>query len=208
MLNSKSYFDSVATRWDEMRKGFFSEAVREKAFSVGNVQLGELAADIGAGSGFVTEGLIQRGVQVIAVDQSLAMLAVMKERFAAYHGIDYRLGAAEDLPIADTTVDYVFANMYLHHVETPPVAIREMVRILKPGGKLVVTDLDAHDFTFLKDEHFDRWPGFNRLDIHRWLADAGLKDVAVDCAGEECCTRSTCGAVLAQISIFIASGVK
>ncbi len=56
--DNKSYFDNVAPRWDEMRKAFFSETVREKAFSLAGVHAGELAADIGAGSGFLTEGLI------------------------------------------------------------------------------------------------------------------------------------------------------
>ena len=208
MPDSKSYFDNVAPCWDTMQRGFFSETVREKAFCVAGVQPGELAADIGAGSGFITEGLIQKGVRVIAVDQSEAMLEVMKKKFADHPDIRYRPGTAESLPVADDTVDHVFANMYLHHVETPAAAIREMVRILKPWGKLVITDLDAHDFTFLKDEHFDRWPGFARPDIHRWLTEAGLKNVSVDCAGEACCTRSTCGAVSAQISIFLAGGMK
>jgi ubiquinone/menaquinone biosynthesis C-methylase UbiE len=59
--------------------------------------------------------------------------------------------------------------MYLHHVELPSEAIKEMVRILKPGGKLVVTDLDEHAFEFLKEEHHDKWMGFRRDDIERWF---------------------------------------
>ena len=55
MQDSKNYFDDVAPRWDAMRRGFFSESIREKAFSLAGVQPGELAADIGAGSGFITE---------------------------------------------------------------------------------------------------------------------------------------------------------
>jgi ubiquinone/menaquinone biosynthesis C-methylase UbiE len=208
MPDSKSYFNDVAPRWDAMRKDFFSDSVREKAFSVAGVQPGKLAADIGAGSGFITEGLIQKGVRVIAVDQSEAMLAVMQKKFADHPGIQYRPGNAESLPIADDRVDYAFANMYLHHVETPPAAIREMVRILKPEGKLVITDLDTHDFHFLKEEHHDRWPGFERQDIHKWLTEAGLIRANLDCAGEDCCTRSACGGVQAQISIFLAIGVK
>jgi 16S rRNA A1518/A1519 N6-dimethyltransferase RsmA/KsgA/DIM1 with predicted DNA glycosylase/AP lyase activity len=60
-----------------MRRGFFSEAVRERAFDAADVIAGRLAADIGAGAGFVTEGLLNRGLRVIAVDRSEAMLAEM-----------------------------------------------------------------------------------------------------------------------------------
>jgi len=67
---------------------------------------------------------------VIAVDQSEAMLTEMKKKFVSFDGIDYRVGEAKNLPIPDETVDYAFANMYLHHVESPLGAIKEMVRIV------------------------------------------------------------------------------
>ena len=73
-------------------------------------------ADIGCGSGFITEGLIRAGLHVIAVDQSEAMLAAIKRKFANIADIDYRCGEAGRLPISNDSVDYAFANMYLHHV--------------------------------------------------------------------------------------------
>ncbi|HEX76983.1 MAG TPA: class I SAM-dependent methyltransferase [Dehalococcoidia bacterium] len=207
-MSSKQYFDEVAPQWDKMRESFFPEAVREKAISVACVQPGKLAADIGAGTGFMTEGLIQRGLRVIAVDQSEAMVAELRRKFEGVDTIDYRIGKAESLPVEDEGIDYVFANMLLHHVDSPPGAIEEMVRILKPGGMLVVTDLDEHDFEFLKTEHRDRWMGFKREDIKRWLTEAGLKGVRVECIGESCCAQSSCGDGYASISIFVASGEK
>jgi len=207
-MSSKKYFDEVAHQWEKMRESFFSEAVRNKAFSIAAVQEGKIAADIGAGTGFVTEGLIQKGLQVIAVDQSEAMMEEMRKKFAGVEGIDYRLGEAEKLPIPEETVDYAFANMYLHHVEFPLKAIKEMVRILKPGGKLVITDMDEHTFEFLRQEHHDRWRGFKREDIKQWFEEAGLKNVLVDCAGECCCAPSSCGDELARVSILIVSGEK
>jgi ubiquinone/menaquinone biosynthesis C-methylase UbiE len=207
-MNSKNYFDQVAHAWDRMREGFFSEAVREKAFSIAGLQAGKRAADIGAGSGFIIEGLIRRGIQVIAVDQSEAMLAEMKKKFKGLKGVDYRVGNAERLPISDEAVDYVFANMFLHHVESPSLAIKEMVRILKPGGMMVITDLDEHPFAFLKTEHHDHWMGFKREEIKKWLKEAGLRNVIVDCVGENCCAQSSGGGDQASISIFVASGEK
>ncbi len=207
-MDSKGYFDEVAKNWDKMRESFFSESVREKAFSIAGVEKGKLAVDMGAGTGFITEGLVQRGVKVIAVDQSSEMLEEMKRKFGNSDQVEFLLGQAENIPIKDEAVDYVFANMFLHHVEVPLVAIKEMARILKPGGKLVITDLDKHEFEFLKIEQFDLWMGFDRDDVKKWLKEAGLKEVEITCTGEECCSKSTCGEEKAQISIFAASGRK
>lgn len=205
-MSSKGYFDQVAPQWDIMRKSFFSDQVREKAYAVADVQPGKTATDVGAGTGFIAEGLIARGVRVIAVDQSESMLTEIKDRFG--DRIDCRLGGADALPIPEESVDYAFANMYLHHVDEPPRAIQEMARIVKRGGKLVITDLDEHHFDFLRTEQYDRWMGFKREDVARWFRAAGLKNVVVDCVGENCCTDSKSGADHATVSIFVASGEK
>jgi ubiquinone/menaquinone biosynthesis C-methylase UbiE len=207
-MGSKQYFDQVASQWDQMRKGFFAGNVREVAFAAANVQAGKQAADIGAGTGFITEGLIQKGLKVIAVDQSEAMIGEMRRKFEKFDTVDYRIGEGDNPPIQDETVDYVFANMYLHHVESPPSAIKEMVRVLRKGGKLVITDLDEHEFEFLRAEQQDRWMGFKREDIKRWFVEAGLRNVSIDCVGENCCAESSCGCESASVSIFVSSGDK
>ncbi len=206
---SRQYFEDVAGNWDEMRKSFFSEAVREKAYKAAGIQPGESAADVGTGTGFVTEGLLKNGLKVIAVDQSEAMIAAMKKKFGVYQTVEYRVGESERLPIEDDAVDYVFSNMYLHHVKNPLNAIKEMVRVLKTGGKLIITDLDEHRFEFLRKEQHDHWMGFRREDIEKWYNEAGLNHVKVECAGENCCSDSqACGCESVDISIFIASGIK
>ena len=207
-MNNKKYFETVADKWDDMRENFFSKNVREKAFDTASLQPGRLAADIGAGTGFITEGLIQKGLSVIAVDQSAAMLDKLELKFPSSEQIDCRVGEAEKLPIEDNSVDYVFANMFLHHVEDPLKAIKEMRRILKPGGMLVITDVDEHDFDFLRAEHHDRWMGFKRENIKQWFTEAGLGNVSIDCVGENCCTKSSSNSESGEISIFVASGEK
>jgi ubiquinone/menaquinone biosynthesis C-methylase UbiE len=207
-MKGKQYFDKVAPLWDKLREGFFSERVREKAILLANVQPGKIAVDIGAGTGFITEELLKKGLKVIAIDQSEAMIREMKKRFKDESAVDYRIGVAKKLPVKDGYVDYAFANMFLHHIDNPLAAIKEMSRILKPSGALVITDLDKHNFKFLKIEQHDRWLGFKREDVKRWLVEAGLKEVKIDCAGENCFAQSDRKKEYASISIFVATGKK
>jgi ubiquinone/menaquinone biosynthesis C-methylase UbiE len=207
-MSSKDYFETVASQWDRMRKSFFSDRVRKVAVAKANIQPEKLAADIGAGTGFLTEELIENGLKVIAVDQAEAMLDEMKKKFGRAAAIDYRTGEFDNLPIQNGTVDYVFANMYLHHVDSPQVAIKEMVRILKAGGKLVITDMEEHGFEFLRKEHHDRWLGFKRKDIELWFKEARLKNVKVECVDEHCCADSLECGERADVSLFVAYGEK
>jgi ubiquinone/menaquinone biosynthesis C-methylase UbiE len=208
LMSSREYFDEVAGQWDRLRQAFFSDAVREAAISKADLRPGTIAADLGVGTGFVTEGLLQRGLRVLAVDQSREMLEVLSQKFLGSEGLDCRLGEAESLPIDTGSVDAVFANMYLHHVDTPSKAIGEMARILVPGGRVVITDLDQHSFDFLRAEQHDRWLGFSREEIRRWMSEAGLGDIEVDCVGQDCCATSACANERARVSIFVASAVK
>jgi len=205
VVSSKAYFDALGGDWDRLRKELFPEVVREKALEIAGVERGTVAVDVGAGTGFITAALVEAGLRVVAVDQSQAMLDALRERFHGGDQVDCRVGGAERLPVGDGAADYCFANMLLHHVESPGVAIREMARVLRPGGRVVVTDLDAHDHEFLRTEHHDRWMGFERADLQRWFHEAGLTDVQVEDLGEECCCTSCCGEV-AAVRIFIATG--
>lgn len=189
-MTSKGYFDAVATDWQAMRTEFFSEAVREKAYRAAELAPGMRVADIGAGSGFISEGLAGRSVHVVAVDPSENMLAELRERLsesidAGRLELETRVGEAETLPFADGEMDRVMANMMLHHVEHPGAAVKDMVRVLARGGRLIITDLDPHGFQFLLTEHQDRWPGFDHGSVKGWFESAGLVDVSVTAAGED-----------------------
>lgn len=208
---SKEYFQEIASEWDNLQDSFFSDKIRKKAFKLAKISEGDIAADIGAGSGYVTEGLLSRGLNVIAIDQSENMLKELSEKFQDKKRekieLICKVGEGENLPLEENTVHYSFANMYLHHVEKPINAIKEMVRITKPGGRVVITDLDTHSYDFLESEHYDRWKGFDRSDLKKWYLESGLINVQVVSTKETCSSESIDGEK-ATISIFAAVGQK
>lgn len=204
-MSSVPYFNAVATQWDRMRSAFFSPRVRDAAVAAAGVRAGGRALDVGAGSGFLSEGLLAAGASVVAIDVSPAMMAALRERFPA---VDARVGDAERIPAPGAEFDAALANMCLHHVERPAVAIREMARVVRSGGAVVVTDLEPHAHEFLRVEHHDRWMGFAHEDVARWMREAGLREVEVTSLPEDCCATSECGSETAKVTIFLARGVK
>ncbi len=204
----KRYFNQIASQWDSMSKEFYTEVVREKILSMVYAEPGTMVADLGSGTGFISEGLINGPASIIAIDQSAEMLKQMKLKFPDVGKIDYRNGNANHLPVRDNIVDYGLANMYLHHVDNPPKAIREIYRILKRGGRMILTDLNSHPFEYFKTEHHDLWLGFENQEIETWLKAAGFKNVDVHSIEEYCFDTSVNPENDAKISVFLATGEK
>lgn len=207
-MNNRIYFNSVASKWDEIRSGLFPDSIRETILEAAGNIAGKSAADIGAGTGFLTERLLKENANVIAIDHSEAMIRQLLRKFCCLPNLDIRFGDDSKIPIDTNSMDFVFANMFLHHVEDPQSTIKEMTRVLKPGGKLISSDLDEHNFHFLVEEQYDRWMGFNRENIINWFKEAGLSNISVNCANADCCSTSVKDNKKAEISIFISIGTK
>jgi ubiquinone/menaquinone biosynthesis C-methylase UbiE len=204
--DTNQYFDTVADQWDDMRRRFFGEGVRDAAIGAAGIAAGSVVADVGTGTGFLAEAALAAGGRVIGIDSSEGMLDQVRARFAG-RAFEARPGDLDSLPLETGEADAVLANMVLHHAPDPAHAIREMARGLKPGGRLVITDADRHTHEWLRTEQHDRWLGFDRADIARWFDDAGLVDVAVVDTNELCSPTAECGS-RAAITIFLASGRK
>jgi len=206
---SSAYFEKVAEQWDNLRSQYFSEAVRESAFQKAYLHPKMTVADVSAGTGFVAAGLAPLVKHVHVLDSSTEMIEVARKNLAAFENVEIHVADGLALPLPDASLDTVFANMYLHHCSDPLAAICEMVRLLRPGGRLVITDIDAHPYEWLTTEMADVWPGFDRTQIREWFKLAGLVNVVEDCTGQNCTSDSTSKAgAHADISIFVAAGTK
>jgi SAM-dependent methyltransferase len=184
-----------------MRAGYFGESVRDAAIAKAYLHPEMTVADIGTGTGFVATGLAPLVRQVVAVDGSAAMLEAAQRNLSGLANVTTRLADGAALPFEDGSLDAVFTNMYLHHCPDPQAAIAEMVRVLRPGGRLVITDLDQHEHEWMRREMADEWLGFDRGQIKAWLRGAGLVNVIVDCTNQSCSATSQTVGAAAEVSI-------
>jgi ubiquinone/menaquinone biosynthesis C-methylase UbiE len=99
----------------------------------------ESALDVGAGTGFLTRHLVKDFKRVNAIDITPAMLAKIPQ----YDNLEVQICQVEDMPFPDETFDFVCAYSFLHHLYDPNVALKEMIRVLKPNGVLYV-DLEPN----------------------------------------------------------------
>ena len=203
----KSYFKEIAPRWDTMREDYFTEEVRTAAITRANLTPSSVVADVGTGTGFMLAGIAPLVGKAYGFDNSPEMLEVARKNLGDATNVELMTSEGASLPLPDGAVDAVFANMYLHHARDPAQAIAEMARVLRPGGRLVITDLDPHTHEWMAKEMADLWMGFERNQVEAWYNSARLTDVKVECTGSDCCGSSSSGD-LATISVFVASGTR
>lgn len=136
-------------------------------------------ADLGAGEGAISQLMAQRAKRVIAVDNSEKMVEFGSE-LAQKNGIgnmEYRLGELEDVPIRTGTVDLALMSQALHHAQHPERAVAEAWRILKPGGRIAILDLNRHNFEEAREMYADLWLGFTELELERYLKEQEFRNV-------------------------------
>jgi ubiquinone/menaquinone biosynthesis C-methylase UbiE/DNA-binding transcriptional ArsR family regulator len=170
---SQEFFTSSAGQWDRLREELFGDrlhlaalaAFADPAWTVG---------DLGCGTGQTSAAIAPFVARVVAIDASAAMLQAARKRLHGFHHVDLRRGDLEALPIADRALDAATLNLVLHHLPEPANALREVARVMKAGGRVLIVDMLPHDRESYRQQMGHVWLGFSEETISRLLNESGF----------------------------------
>ena len=178
--------DALKTHFDELAGKFGRDYVPGRSWKALSEMFLRLLppleiADLGAGEATLSLLLAQRAKSVIAIDNSPKMREYGAELAAdnGLNNLEYRLGDMENVPIDDEAVDLALMHQTLHHVLHPERAMKEAFRVLKPGGQIVIFDLNKHDYEAARELYADVWLGFSSVELLQMLRDAGFEGAEV-----------------------------
>lgn len=155
---------------------------------IGNVQ-GQRVLDLGCGTGRYGVFLAQGGATVVGLDRSTRMLEQAKRKTALPHRFDVCFGTTDELPFPDGQFDLVVSTLTLNHLPDLEPALGEAARVLKGGGRIVISDIhpywpiSGHDYVEFFDQEGQEYriPEYAHLVEEYWRfcsqSDLCLEDV-------------------------------
>lgn len=176
--DSVAFFAGAAAEWDRLRRELYGDAFSAAAL-LALLPRDYVIADLGCGTGQASAALAPGVKQVIAVDNSAAMLKAARRHTAGFANVDLRRGDLTAVPIDDAACDAALLLLVLSYVPDPAAVLAEMYRVLKPGGRAVVVDLLPHDREDFRRRLGQQRLGFAAPDLEPLLRAAGLASPSI-----------------------------
>ena len=179
------WFDRRASAYEGGVTARWRDPVQNGAFEALALTATDRLLDVGCGTGAATRAASVVAAYAVGIDLSSEMLREAAQRTDGFENVAFIRADAEALPFADASFTAAICTNSFHHYPDPARAIREIVRVLAPGGRLVVGDPCADVWTVRAADHFLRRfePGHVRLygstQMAAFLYRGGLTDVRV-----------------------------
>jgi demethylmenaquinone methyltransferase/2-methoxy-6-polyprenyl-1,4-benzoquinol methylase len=184
---ARTFYKYLSKVYDRINPFIWNEQMRDEAIEMLDIGPDDHVLDVGCGTGFATEALLTETDNVYGLDQSAHQLEKAYAKFGKRGPVRFHRGDAERLPFADDTFDVVWSSGSIEYWPNPVTALRELRRVTKPGGQVLVVGPDYPNNTvfqkmadaimlFYDEEEADRMfteAGFTEFEHHIQQARPG-----------------------------------
>ncbi len=189
--SAAGWFEDHAGEWDAIRSLHIAESEVEAAMAaVLGLEGGETGSlgtliDIGTGTGRMLELFAGRARSALGIDRSSEMLRLARVKLSerGLSNTELRQADLYALPMADGAADVAILHHVLHFAQQPGAAIAEAVRVLGPGGRLLIADFAPHDREDLRTRDAHTRLGFSDAQMAQWFANASLVPARIETLG-------------------------
>lgn len=178
-----AYFRDNAREWNRLRRLHLPESdIEARIIELAGTEKADLFIDLGTGTGRMLELFADQYDSGVGYDLSHEMLSVARANLeqAKIGHAQVRHGDIFSLPLEGQSANIVCVHQVLHFLAEPGAAVREAARLLKPEGRLIISDFAPHELEFLRDEHAHRRLGFADDEVREWCQASGLRLVKAE----------------------------
>ncbi|PSP27742.1 SAM-dependent methyltransferase [Halobacteriales archaeon QH_2_65_14] len=172
---ARLFYKYLSKVYDRINPFIWNEAMRDEAIGMLDISPDDRVLDVGCGTGFATEGLLRETERVHGLDQSPHQLAKAFEKFGRRGPVRFYLGDAERLPFASNSFDVVWSSGSIEYWPDPEATLRELRRVGKPGGQVLVVGPDYPNRTIFQKAADAIMLFYDEAEADRMFAEAGFE---------------------------------
>lgn len=178
-------YNHIADRYDHRWRGYTDSTLRF-LLNWADLQPHEQVLDVGCGTGELEWLHLQTQPQQVmcGIDLAEAMLTVARQKCSPFSHVSFQSGTAAALPYGDRTFDVILSASAFHYFPDPAAALKEMGRVLKPSGRLVILDWCRDFFWCRLCDHWLQWRDpahqqcYTQQELHQFLHQVNFKVTA------------------------------
>ena len=172
---ARLFYKYLSRVYDTINPFIWNEEMRDEALEWFGIEAGDRVLDVGCGTGFATEGLLEHTDDVWGLDQSAHQLEKAFEKFGKRDRVKFHRGDAERLPFADDSFDAYWSSGSIEYWPDPVAALREARRVTKPGGPVLVVGPDYPTSTAFAKLADAIMLFYDEAEADRMFAEAGFE---------------------------------